>query len=100
MAFRAEKATSKSGKYPLLVYRLAEDNSKCYKFKWKRTNKSSFAYNCVECVDIANYDENVGAINSLQVKKDYSEFLSNPESIGHFCEPLTYLDVNIEQTYR
>jgi len=99
MIYRAERGSSKAGKHPLLIHRLAADNTLCYKFKWKRSNKESFGYVCLGCEDFSNVTK-IGSVNSVRVGADYSEFLSDPESIGHACTPLLYLAVDAEQKYR
>jgi len=99
MAYRAEKGYSKGDKHPLLIYRLAADETLCYKFKWKRDNKESFAYVCFGCEDDVKAGK-IGSVNSLRVKADYTEFLADPESVGHFCRPFRYLAVDAEQKYR
>jgi len=99
MVYVAEKALSKYEKHALLVYRLASDDEKCYKFQYKRTNRDDFAYNCVGC-DFATKNGALYTVKSIRVKADYSEFLADPEAVGHFCELLPYLTANVEQAYR
>jgi hypothetical protein len=99
MAYLAEKSLSKSGTNPLLIYRLANDEGKCYKFKLKRVNRNDFSYVCLGCETTIEVD-GPGSVRSVRVKADYTEFLSDPEAIGHFCKPLSYLAADIEQKYR
>lgn len=100
MAYLAEKALSKAGIHALLIYRSTTDDSKCYKFQWKRTNKNDFAYICHACEEAVDVGEKIGVVRSVRVKADYSEFLSDPEATGHFCEPLPYMAATVEQSYR
>jgi len=99
MVYIAEKGDSKAGIHPVLIYRLAADEKLCYKFRLKRTNTDSFAYVCLGCEDDAKLGSS-GSITSVRVKADYTEFLSDPEAIGHLCKPFEYLAVDAQQKYR
>jgi len=103
VSFPAIQFASQRGSNPVLVYRLPDDDSMCYKFSVKKSIASGgFYYECYGCRQAKKLDETLvkRSILSIKVTQDYLSFNSDPTLTDHFCETFLYKDIQVTQIYR
>jgi hypothetical protein len=97
--YLAERGISKSSKHPLLLYRLPNDPTRCYKYQFKREKPTCYVYICFGCTEIRKSIDGV-TVKSIGVSNDYIRFLMNPEDQEHVCTAFEYLAAGVQQLYR
>jgi hypothetical protein len=105
--FPAPSIQSQSGKHCVLIYRLVENLTKCYKFHRSNSarDKSYHYYVCVGCENLKRNTEEHSkrSLPSINVAADYSSFLSNPALYPHFCgdeDLFEFTQVSVQGIYR
>jgi hypothetical protein len=102
--FPAIIRVSETGKHPILIHRLINNASKCYKFQRKCVTRDGIAqyYSCYGCCEakkrLEEYKQQT--VSTIRVSLDNRNFKTDPELLDHFCEEFEYSNVEAVQIYR